>query len=121
MTTLTLGDYPLPADACAIYLADDSTLRLVMPGYRGEGHSVALPTGEAGLRLLTTILRERMAAPKESQRIAMGMQAPTSVMCEQWLKTHAPVKPTSPAGVGPARKYEPTPSEIDELLEGIEL
>ena len=109
MAQLELGNYPLPADAVALYLDDNDQLRIVLPGARSDGHVVALPATPHAMPALVQILKDRRAAPVPPTIGEAG--APTSVMVEEFLRRNPP-KP-APA---PAAPVEFTASELDALL-----
>ena len=112
--TIEINGVPAPHGTCAVSLADNGQIVLHMPGQRAEQHTVKLTPDLNGMRALVNILRKREREP----RATIGMDAaPTQLMVDAWLAAHPRHEPKPPK----PSPVELTPSEVDELLDGLEL
>ena len=116
---IEINGYPLTHEACAISLGTDGSVILHMPGQRAEQHTIKLTPDANGMKVLVKVLTERARAKPDENTIRAEMNAPTQLVVNEWLK-HNAVKVHEKPTKEPDRD-EMTPSEVDEILEGIEL
>ena len=115
---LEINGYPLSAEACAVSLSDNDEIVLHMPGERAEQHTVKLQPTAHGMAALLQILKNRKRrAASAPPTISGDMSAPTQAVVEAWLADHKPAVTAKPKTEKPSL----TPSQVDELLEGLDL